>query len=254
MLELSSVFANFTGGKVEIVRKEIIEPVKRIEVVHIHKHKQTSSKTNNDNDWFFMILCVFIIMYFFVEYQNIISIVLISIILLLEVMLMCIVAFVIKRGWRFKEVIQGLVIYNMIATFAGLLILILMKTPLFYEGYSQIDMMNYFEKYGIIKLIFDDSSMFIYIFSQTIALFFLALFIFRLILSNISLLALIRIIVTGKKQGVWVAIYNRVGGSCRRTNQYMKYSSLLLIISFLFMSGAFVKFVEWVQTIGTTNM
>lgn len=224
-----------------------IEHVERVEVVHIIKD---SSRTQNSGDEVGVIFFAIIaILYPFVKYQETISAVLMLCSVALEIMTMCIVYIVIKRGWRFGRDIQSLVIYNMIATVAGIAIIVQMKHPVFYAGYSAIDVMKSIEVQGIVGVFFEQSNMIVYIISQMAAIVLLCFSMFSLLLSNISLWAMIRIIVTGKEKGFWNGIYNKLGSSCRKTKWYIKGSIGLLIMSFIFMSGAFVRFFEWIQTL-----
>lgn len=229
--------------------KDIIEPIKRIEVVY--KYEQSPQRMDVESDFGIILVVVLGIVYPFIKYQDVISQVLMCSIFMLEIMIMFIVEYVIRRGWKFNDETQSLVIFNMLSSLLSLIILVLMKTPLFFDRYSQSEMLDYIDECGVVKLLFDDSSLLMYIISQMGAVLFLVIFIVKLMLSNISLLALIRIKVTGKERGFWVFIYNKIGNSCRRITKYIKESCFMLVISFLLMSGAFVKFIELIQNIGT---
>lgn len=223
-----------------------IEHIERVEVVHTIKD---SSRTQNSGNEVWVILFVVIaILYPFVKYQKAISTVLVLGSVLLEVMTMCIIYIVIKKGWRFGRDIQSLVIYNMLATVAGIAIIVQMEHPIFYAGYSAIDIVESIEMQGTVGAFLAQPNMIVYVVSQIAAIALLCFSMFSLLLSNIALWAMIRIIVTGKKKGFWNGVYNKLGRSCRQTKWYIGGSLGLLALSFIFMSGAFVKFFEWIQS------
>lgn len=225
----------------------IIEHIERVEVVHTIKD---SSRTQNSGDEVWVIFFAIIaILYPFVKYQETISAALILSSVALEIMTMCIVYIVIKRGWRFGRDIQSLVIYNMIATVVGIAIIVQLEHPIFYAGYSALDVMKNIEVQGIVGVFFEQPNMIVFVVSQMVAILLLCFSMFSLLLSNISLWAMIRIIVTGKEKGFWNGVYNKLGSSCRKTKWYIKGSIGLLIMSFIFISGAFVSFFEWIKTL-----
>lgn len=223
-----------------------IEHIERIEIVHTI-NDSSKKQTNSDGIWI-VLIAIAVIIYPFVKYQKVIGLILILSSVILEIMTMYIVYIVLKRGWKFGRNIQSLIIYNMLATVAGIAIIVQMEHPIFFSGYSSAEIINCIEEQGIVRLFFEQYNTFLYITLQISAIVILCIFMFSLLLSNISIWAMIRIVVTGREKGFWNVVYNKVGKSCKKTNWYIKESICLLICSFIFMSGVLVKIFEWLPT------
>ncbi len=209
------------------------------------KENSNSAKKNQSasgGEMFFGALIVAVLLVFgFLKYEKEISAVVLCTFVFLETAFLT-TASVIVKGYYVDKSIKIILLFNILATIGVPVLLYLEKNPIIGLIVNKQEILQLTERNGIISLL-QDMDIFGFLLYQTIGMIILAGFLTFTMIGLMHVLSMINLTLNNRFDRVWSWIFKKTLGFCKSVKFYMFFGSLLLVLSFLFVSGVLAMIV-----------
>lgn len=228
------------------VDKQLIFAQIHIEQNQYIYNESTSPKTvsNNSSNGQGMsggeILVVYVIgslflIYGFLKFESQISNVILIMTVLLESTFLT-TSYVVTKKYYIDKSIRSILIFNIFATFCSPVLLYLMKKPLINSSVNKEMILNTISNDGVFSLL-SDVNAYGFLLYQAIGVIILFGFMLFTVIGTVHILSMVNLALENRLTKVWRWLYKKTLRFCNSVGFYIGFGILLLIMSFLFVSG-----------------
>lgn len=220
-------------SQIHIEQKQYI-----VNTVGCQKENSYSSKSQSASggEIFFGALIVAVLLVFgFLKYEKEISTVILCTFVFLETTFLT-TAYVIVKKYYVDKSIKIILLFNGLATICVPALLYLEKNPILGIVVNKQEILQQAEINGIFSLLLD-VDIFVFLLYQAIGIIILVGFLTFAMIGLMHILSMINLTLKNRFGKVWSWIFTKTIGFCKSVKFYMFFSSFLLTLSFLFVSG-----------------
>ena len=225
----------------QLVFSQIHIEQKQYTVNMVGCQKQNSNSTNKSQstsggEMFFSVLVIAVLLVFgFLKYEKKISAVILCTFVFLETTFLT-TAYVIVKKYYVDKPIKLILLFNILATIGVPILLYLEKNPITGIVVNKQELLHQAEINGFFSLL-EDVETFKFLLYQTIGVIIMAVFLFFTMIGLMNVLSTINLTLKNRFGKVWSWIFRKTLRFCKSVKFYIFFGSLLLVISFLFVSG-----------------
>lgn len=205
------------------------------------RRRTTSSSDNSGWILFGILIATLFLIYGYLKFEVEISRILIATTVLLESLFVT-ASFVIVRKFYVDIKLKTILLFNIIATVCLPILVYQMKNPIRGNHINKVAILEMMEQEGFISLLLSgDSSTYGYLLYQSAGIFVILLFIVFVILGAVHVLSMVNLTLNNRFQKMWKWLYKKTIHFCKSCGGYVFFGSLLLVVSFLFISGILIS-------------
>lgn len=145
-------------------------------------------------------------------------------------------AYVIVKKYYVDKPIKLILLFNILATIGVPILLYLEKNPITGIVVNKQELLHQAEINGFFSLL-EDVETFKFLLYQTIGVIIMVVFLFFTMIGLMNVLSTINLTLKNRFGKVWSWIFRKTLRFCKSVKFYIFFGSLLLVISFLFVSG-----------------
>lgn len=175
------------------------------------------------------------LIYGFLRFESQISSVILIMTVLLESTFLT-TSYVVTKKYYIDKSIKSILIFNIFATFCSPVLLYLMKNPLTNSFVNKEMILNTISNDGVFSLL-SDVSVYGFLLYQAIGVIILFGFMLFTLIGTVHILSMVNLALENRLTKVWRWIYKKTLGFCNSVGFYISFGILLLVMSFLFVSG-----------------
>ncbi|NYB74551.1 hypothetical protein HZF24_10435 [Sedimentibacter hydroxybenzoicus DSM 7310] len=139
--------------------------------------------------------------------------------------------------------IKTILVFNIIATICFPILLYLMKNPITGEFVNKGEILSLIEKDGLFSILLNINA-YGFLLYQALGVIVLFGFMFFTLISTLHILSMINLTLENRLTKLWRYIYRKTVKTCSSMSSYIGFGLLLLLISFLFVSGVLSSFLS----------
>lgn len=182
----------------------------------------------------YMIGSLFLI-YGFLRFESQISNVILIMTVLLESTFLT-TSYVVTKMYYIDKSIRSILIFNIFATFCSPVLLYLMKNPLTNSFVNKEIILSTISNDGVFSLL-SDVSVYGFLLYQAIGVIILFGFMLFTLIGTVHILSMVNLALESRLTKIWRWMYKKTLGFCNSVGFYISFGILLLVMSFLFVSG-----------------
>lgn len=182
----------------------------------------------------FLLVALFLI-YWFLKYEKIICAVVLVLFVFLEVAFL-VAEYIITRRYRIDKSIKYILLFNILATICIPILVSFIKMPIMGPDFDKEAMLNKMQEEGIFTALFD-VEVFGFLLYQAMGVIILIVFMIFTLVRMIHVLSMINLVLKNRFGKMWEWFYIKTMGLCKSVKFYISFGLLLLVLSFLCISG-----------------
>ena len=182
----------------------------------------------------FLLVALFLI-YWFLKYEKIICAVVLVLFVFLEVDFL-VAEYIITRRYRIDKSIKYILLFNILATICIPILVSFIKMPIMGPDFDKEAMLNKMQEEGIFTALFD-VEVFGFLLYQAMGVIILIVFMIFTLVGMIHVLSMINLVLKNRFGKMWEWFYIKTMGLCKSVKFYISFGLLLLVLSFLCISG-----------------
>lgn len=182
----------------------------------------------------FLLVALFLI-YWFLKYEKIICAVVLVLFVFVEVAFL-VAAYIITRRYRIDKSIKYILLFNILATICIPILVSFIKMPIMGPDFDKEAMLNKMQEAGIFTALFD-VEVFGFLLYQAMGVIILIVFMIFTLVGMIHVLSMINLGLKNRFGKMWEWFYIKTMGLCKSVKFYISFGLLLLVLSFLCISG-----------------
>lgn len=182
----------------------------------------------------FLLVALFLI-YWFLKYEKIICAVVLVLFVFLEVAFL-VAEYIITRRYRIDKSIKYILLFNILATICIPILVSFIKMPIMGQDFDKEAMLNKMQEEGIFTALFD-VEVFGFLLYQAMGVIILIVFMIFTLVGMIHVLSMINLVLKNRFGKMWEWFYIKTMGLCKSVKFYISFGLLLLVLSFLCISG-----------------
>ena len=182
----------------------------------------------------FLLVALFLI-YWFLKYEKIICAVVLVLFVFLEVAFL-VAEYIITRRYRIDKSIKYILLFNILATICIPILVSFIKMPIMGPDFDKEAMLNKMQEEGIFTALFD-VEVFGFLLYQAMGVIILIVFMIFTLVGMIHVLSMINLVLKNRFGKMWEWFYIKTMGLCKSVKFYISFGLLLLVLSFLCISG-----------------
>lgn len=182
----------------------------------------------------FLLVALFLI-YWFLKYEKIICAVVLVLFVFLEVAFL-VAEYIITRRYRIDKSIKYILLFNILATICIPILVSFIKMPIMGPDFDKEAMLNKMQEEGIFTALFD-VEVFGFLLYQAMGVIILIVFMIFTLVGMIHVLSMINLVLKNRFGKMWESFYIKTMGLCKSVKFYISFGLLLLVLSFLCISG-----------------
>ena len=182
----------------------------------------------------FLLVALFLI-YWFLKYEKIICAVVLVLFVFLEVAFL-VAEYIITRRYRIDKSIKYILLFNILATICIPILVSFIKMPIMGPDFDKEAMLNKMQEEGIFTALFD-VEVFGFLLYQAMGVIILIVFMIFTLVGMIHVLSMINLVLKNRFGNMWEWFYIKTMGLCKSVKFYISFGLLLLVLSFLCISG-----------------
>lgn len=182
----------------------------------------------------FLLVALFLI-YWFLKYEKIICAVVLVLFVFLEVAFL-VAEYIITRKYRIDKSIKYILLFNILATICIPILVSFIKMPIMGPDFDKEAMLNKMQEEGIFTALFD-VEVFGFLLYQAMGVIILIVFMIFTLVGMIHVLSMINLVLKNRFGKMWEWFYIKTMGLCKSVKFYISFGLLLLVLSFLCISG-----------------
>lgn len=182
----------------------------------------------------FLLVALFLI-YWFLKYEKIICAVVLVLFVFLEVAFL-VAEYIITRRYRIDKSIKYILLFNILATICIHILVSFIKMPIMGPDFDKEAMLNKMQEEGIFTALFD-VEVFGFLLYQAMGVIILIVFMIFTLVGMIHVLSMINLVLKNRFGKMWEWFYIKTMGLCKSVKFYISFGLLLLVLSFLCISG-----------------
>lgn len=182
----------------------------------------------------FLLVALFLI-YWFLKYEKIICAVVLVLFVFLEVAFL-VAEYIITRRYRIDKSIKYILLFNILATICIPILVSFIKMPIMGPDFDKEAMLNKMQEEGIFTDLFD-VEVFGFLLYQAMGVIILIVFMIFTLVGMIHVLSMINLVLKNRFGKMWEWFYIKTMGLCKSVKFYISFGLLLLVLSFLCISG-----------------
>ena len=182
----------------------------------------------------FLLVALFLI-YWFLKYEKIICAVVLVLFVFLEVAFL-VAEYIITRRYRIDKSIKYILLFNILATICIPILVSFIKMPIMGPDFDKEAMLNKMQEEGIFTALFD-VEVFGFLLYQAMGVIILIVFMIFTLVGMIHVLSMINLVLKNRFGKMWEWFYIKTMGLCKSVTFYISFGLLLLVLSFLCISG-----------------
>lgn len=182
----------------------------------------------------FLLVALFLI-YWFLKYEKIICAVVLVLFFFLEVAFL-VAEYIITRRYRIDKSIKYILLFNILATICIPILVSFIKMPIMGPDFDKEAMLNKMQEEGIFTALFD-VEVFGFLLYQAMGVIILIVFMIFTLVGMIHVLSMINLVLKNRFGKMWEWFYIKTMGLCKSVKFYISFGLLLLVLSFLCISG-----------------
>ena len=182
----------------------------------------------------FLLVALFLI-YWFLKYEKIICAVVLVLFVFLEVAFL-VAEYIITRRYRIDKSIKYILLFNILATICIPILVSFIKMPIMGPDFDKEAMLNKMQEEGIFTALFD-VEVFGFLLYQAMGVIILIVFMIFTLVGMIHVLSMIILVLKNRFGKMWEWFYIKTMGLCKSVKFYISFGLLLLVLSFLCISG-----------------
>lgn len=182
----------------------------------------------------FLLVALFLI-YWFLKYKKIICAVVLVLFVFLEVAFL-VAEYIITRRYRIDKSIKYILLFNILATICIPILVSFIKMPIMGPDFDKEAMLNKMQEEGIFTALFD-VEVFGFLLYQAMGVIILIVFMIFTLVGMIHVLSMINLVLKNRFGKMWEWFYIKTMGLCKSVKFYISFGLLLLVLSFLCISG-----------------
>lgn len=182
----------------------------------------------------FLLVALFLI-YWFLKYEKIICVVVLVLFVFLEVAFL-VAEYIITRRYRIDKSIKYILLFNILATICIPILVSFIKMPIMGPDFDKEAMLNKMQEEGIFTALFD-VEVFGFLLYQAMGVIILIVFMIFTLVGMIHVLSMINLVLKNRFGKMWEWFYIKTMGLCKSVKFYISFGLLLLVLSFLCISG-----------------
>lgn len=210
----------------------------------IYKEKNSSS---NDIGGFEILIIGAVIISMaitgFMKFRVQIQIGIIGMAMSLEIMALIVAWFGLRKGLSFDNRIKGIMVFNILSVIMVPILVVLVEHPFMYKNVDKVAIVNNINQTGSFS-VFDDMSVTLFLTYQIVGLVLAVVYMLYVLRANIFLIASINLVLQSRLNKLWAIIYKRTYNSHKKSIKYIVVGCLLLLLSFLMVSGILANIFE----------
>lgn len=188
------------------------------------------------------VICSLFLIYGFLKFETQISNVILIMTVLLESTFLT-TSYVVSKKYYIDKSIRSILIFNIFATFCSPVLLYLMKNPLTNSFVNKEVILNTISSDGVFSLL-SDVNVYGFLLYQAIGLITLFGFMLFTLIGTIHIMSMVNLALENRLIKVWRWLYKKTLGFCNSVGFYISFGILLLVVSFLFVSGILASFLK----------
>lgn len=150
-------------------------------------------------------------------------------------------SYVVTKKYYVDKSMRSILIFNIIATFCLPILLYLMKCPLTNSFVNKEIILNTISNDGVFSLLADVNAFGFLLYQALGAIILFGFMLFTLI-GTVHILSMINLALDNRLTKVWRCLYKKTLVFCNSVRFYISFGILLLVLSFLFVSGILASF------------
>ena len=182
----------------------------------------------------FLLVALFLI-FWFLKYEKIICAVVLVLFVFLEVAFL-VAEYIITRRYRIDKSIKYILLFNILATICIPILVSFIKMPIMGPDFDKEAMLNKMQEEGIFTALFD-VEVFGFLLYQAMGVIILIVFMIFTLVGMIHVLSMINLVLKNRFGKMWEWFYIKTMGLCKSVKFYISFGLLLLVLSFLCISG-----------------
>lgn len=182
----------------------------------------------------FLLVALFLICWF-LKYEKIICAVVLVLFVFLEVAFL-VAEYIITRRYRIDKSIKYILLFNILATICIPILVSFIKMPIMGPDFDKEAMLNKMQEEGIFTALFD-VEVFGFLLYQAMGVIILIVFMIFTLVGMIHVLSMINLVLKNRFGKMWEWFYIKTMGLCKSVKFYISFGLLLLVLSFLCISG-----------------
>lgn len=182
----------------------------------------------------FLLVALFLI-YWFLKYEKIICAVVLVLFVFLEVAFL-VAEYIITRRYRIDKSIKYILLFNILSTICIPILVSFIKMPIMGPDFDKEAMLNKMQEEGIFTALFD-VEVFGFLLYQAMGVIILIVFMIFTLVGMIHVLSMINLVLKNRFGKMWEWFYIKTMGLCKSVKFYISFGLLLLVLSFLCISG-----------------
>lgn len=182
----------------------------------------------------FLLVALFLI-YWFLKYEKIICAVVLVLFVFLEVAFL-VAEYIITRRYRIDKSIKYILLFNILATICIPILVSFIKMQIMGPDFDKEAMLNKMQEEGIFTALFD-VEVFGFLLYQAMGVIILIVFMIFTLVGMIHVLSMINLVLKNRFGKMWEWFYIKTMGLCKSVKFYISFGLLLLVLSFLCISG-----------------
>lgn len=175
------------------------------------------------------------LIYGFLKFESQISNVILSMAVLLESTFLT-TTYVVTKKYYVDKSMRSILIFNIFSTFCLPVLLYLMKNPLTNSFVNKEKILNTISNDGVFSLL-SDVNVYGFLLYQALGVIILFGFMLFTLIGTVHILSMVNLALENRLTKVWRWLYKKTLGFCNSVGFYIGFGILMLIMSFLFVSG-----------------
>lgn len=176
-----------------------------------------------------------LLIYGFLRFESQISLIILIMTVLLESTFLT-TAYMVTKKYYIDASIKSILLFNIFSTVCSPILLYLMKKPLMGQFVNKGEILNTINNEGIISLLFNVNA-YGFLLYQALGVLILFGFMFFTMIGTLHILSMVNLTLQNRLIKVWRWLYKKTLGFCNSVGFYIGFGGLLLVMSFLFVSG-----------------
>lgn len=185
------------------------------------------------------VLSSLFLIYIFLKFESQISNVILIVTVLLESTFLT-TTYVVTKKYYIDKSIRNILIFNIFATFCSPVLLYFMKKPLINSFVNKEMILNTISNDGVFSLL-SDVNAYRFLLYQAIGVIILFGFMLFTLIGTVHILSMVNLALENHLIKVWRWLYKKTLRLCNSVGFYIGFGILLLVMSFLFVSGILVS-------------
>ena len=182
----------------------------------------------------FLLVSILLVNWFLKHERLICGIVIFSFVFLEMAFLMT--ACIITKRCEVDKSIKSIVLFNILATICVPILIFFLRTPIFDPGFNKEGILKQVEAEGILSILFD-IKVFGFLLYQVMGIIVLFVFMMFTLVGMVHVLSMVNVALKNQFSRMWKWIYIKTVGFCKTVKFYISFGLVLLVLSFLFVSG-----------------